>query len=422
MGVDRPQAAIKHVRSAPEPAKDAAVLLRRLGFALLVLVMPVAAIFARRAVVILAPLGALLLILATLIESDGRQPFRALKGLLLTPSAAAVGFLGLWATASLLWSPFPEEAAERLARVLGTALLALTAAASLPPRMRASNLHLVPLGVGIGLVGVIAVMLLSPATAGMKDADGLVVERSVTSLLLLVWPAIGWLIIRDHRMPAIALAAATAVAVLITGSPLVLAAAFAGALAYGLTATSRVNGVRIVRAVIAGAILMAPLIPLLLLPLFKSTLGTLDPATQSVRIWANLVRDEPLRLITGHGLETALRGQLTGLLPLGAPRSFLFEIWYELGMLGAAASALALWLAVRASIRLGEAMTPCLVGAIASAFTLMCLGAGGAQVWWLTSVTVTAIAFTAVVRGQFKTTRPKARLTMPPAPGGGVTP
>ena len=61
-------------------------------------------------------------------------------------------------------------------------------------------------------------------------------------------------------------------------------------------------------------------------------------------------------------------------------------------------------------------------GAIASAFTLMCLGAGGAQVWWLTSVTVTAIAFTAVVRGQFKTTRPKARLTMPPAPGGGVTP
>ena len=55
-----------------DPAADAALLLRRLAFAILMLAIPVAALFARRALVILAPIAVVLLVLATAIDGSAR--------------------------------------------------------------------------------------------------------------------------------------------------------------------------------------------------------------------------------------------------------------------------------------------------------------------------------------------------------------
>ena len=50
---------------------------------------------------------------------------------------------------------------------------------------------------------------------------------------------------------------------------------------------------------------------------------------------ADIVLHEPLRLFTGHGVDTAVRGVEAGLIASPIPRVVLFEIWYELGVIGA---------------------------------------------------------------------------------------
>ncbi len=60
---------IRNNAQAPlDPATDAALLLRRIGFGTLALVLPLAALVSRRAAVVLVPIGVVLLIIATLIE------------------------------------------------------------------------------------------------------------------------------------------------------------------------------------------------------------------------------------------------------------------------------------------------------------------------------------------------------------------
>ena len=123
-----------------------------------------------------------------------------------------------------------------------------------------------------------------------------------------------------------------------------------------------------------------------------------------------MIVDEPVRLITGHGFETALRGRFVGLLDPGAPSTFLFEVWYELGVVGALAGAVALYRAARSAGRDHPLLVPGIVAAFATAFAFACLGIGTAQVWWFTALAVTILMFVAIERGQFRTTRPKAML------------
>jgi hypothetical protein len=157
-------------------------------------------------------------------------------------------------------------------------------------------------------------------------------------------------------------------------------------------------------------LLFAPLLPFILKPLAAAILGATDPTTVSLDAWRFVVLDEPVRLITGHGFETALRGRFVGLLPLQSPSTLLFEIWYELGLVGAVSGAIALYAAVRGTGELVPSLVPGMVAAFASAYALACLGIGSAQAWWFTALAVVVLIFVAVERGQFRTTRPKAIL------------
>jgi hypothetical protein len=123
-----------------------------------------------------------------------------------------------------------------------------------------------------------------------------------------------------------------------------------------------------------------------------------------------VVADEPVRLITGHGFETALRARFVGLLSPNAPNTLLFEIWYELGIVGAAAAAVALYLSARDAARDHPPLVPGVMAAFATAFAFACLGIGTAQVWWLTTLIAVIVIFVAAERGQFRTARPKAML------------
>ena len=388
-----------------DPAADAAALLRRIGFGILMLVLPVAALVARRAVVILAPLGVILLVIAAVVDGGGRPPLEGIRRLALSRAGLAGLLVLFWCGLSLVWTPFPAEASERLLNLAGTVLMAIAGYFALPDRMRSANLYILPVGVALAAVAAIGLAL---AVEGDESVQNL--DRGLTVLVLLLWPAMGWLRSRGRHLESVALAGLVAVAALLGPFPLPLQGLAAGALLFAIAAVSPRAGAILAAALIAGLLVLAPLLPFVLHPLAAAVLGPADPAVQSLESWRLVVMGEPARLITGHGFETALRGRFVGLLPPNAPSTLLFEVWYELGVIGALAGAVALATAAGRAGRDHPLLVPGIVGAFAAAFAFACLGIGTAQVWWFTALVVTVLVFVAAERGQFRTTRPKAIL------------
>lgn len=390
-----------------DPSADAAAMLRRIGFATLFFAIPLAGLFTRRALVILAPLAIVLIVLAAFLDGSTRHSRDRLIGLAASPAGIAGAVLLVWMGLSLIWTPFLPQASERVLNLAAMALVALAGYLALPERMRSANLYLLP--IGVGLAALIALFL------GVQDDrraafDEQSLERGMTVLVLLLWPAVSWLHSRGRSLGALLLALAVAVQTLFTPSGLPLYGLVAGAVVFAVTAASPPAGARLTALAMAGLLLLAPVLPFVLTPLAEALLGAASPATVSLDVWRGLILDEPLRLLTGHGLETALRGRAFGLVPAAAPFSVLFEIWYDLGAVGAVAGAVLLYRSAAAQEGHRFVLEPGIMAAFASAFTLGCLGFGTLQIWWFTALTVVVLVFVAVGRGQFRTTRPKAQL------------
>jgi hypothetical protein len=402
-----PARMVRPVSQTANPSADAAAMLRRLGFAILFFAVPLAALFTRRALVVMAPLAVILLVLASVLDGSARHA----RDKMLAPATSTGGIAGLvllfWAGLSLAWTPFLPEASERLFNIAGMILMGLSGYLAVPERMRAANLYLLPVGVGLAaLIGI----LLALQGGSRFDPEGLSLERGMLMLALLVWPALAWLHSRGRNLEAVALALAVAVAALLTREGLPLYGLAAGAIVFVLTAASPRVGPRLIGLIMAGLLLLAPLLPFLLKPLAVSLLGAKASVTVSLDVWRQIVLSEPLRLLTGHGLETALRGRSFGLVPRNAPSTLLFEIWYELGVVGAVAASLLLYRAA-VDIRSHRAtVAPGIMAAFACAYALGCLGIGTTQVWWFAALVVLVLIFVAIERGQFRTTRPKAIL------------
>jgi len=396
------------VRSAFQTANasaDAAAVLRRLGFAILFFAVPLAALFTRRALVVMAPLAVILLVLASVLDGNARHAWDKLVALATSRGGIAGLVLLFWAALSLVWTPFTAQATERLFNITGMILMGLGGYLAVPERMRSANLYLLP--VGLGLAALIGIPLALEGGSRF-DPEGLSLERGMLMLVLLLWPALAWLHSRGRNLEAIGLALAVGVAALLTRGGLPLYGLVAGALVFVLTAYSQALGARLTGLVMAGLLLLAPILPFLLKPLASGLLGARSPVTASLEAWRRIIVSEPLRLLTGHGLETALRGRSFGLVPRNAPSTLLFEVWYELGLVGAVAGSVLLYQAATGIRSHRASVAPGIMAAFACAYTLGCLGIGTAQVWWFTALVVLVLIFVAIERGQFRTTRPKA--------------
>lgn len=398
---------VRPVTQTANPSADAAAMLRRLGFAILFFAVPLAALFTRRALVVMAPLAVILLVLASVLDGSAKHAREKMLALATSTGGIAGLVLLFWAGLSLAWTPFLPEASERLFNIAGMILMGLGGYLAVPERMRAANLYLLP--VGAGLAAVISIPLALQGGSRF-DPEGLSLERGMLMLALLIWPALAWLHSRGRNLEAVALALAVAVAALLTREGLPLYGLAAGALVFVLTAASPKLGPRLVGLVMAGLLLFAPLLPFLLKPLAAGFFGARAPVTASLEVWRQIVLNEPLRLLTGHGLETVLRGRYFGLIPRNAPSTLLFEIWYELGVVGAVAASLLLYRSVVGIQSHRATVAPGIMAAFACAYTLGCLGIGTTQVWWFTALVVLVLIFVAIERGQFRTTRPKAIL------------
>lgn len=393
-----------------DPAADAGLLLRRIGFATLTLAVPVAALVSRRAAVVLAPIGVALLLLAMLIDRSGPGIARGLRSALLVPAGLCTLLAFCWAALSLAWTEFPVSAFEKLLNLALAAGLALVGVAALPERMRSANLYLMTLGAGGAVLLAVGLLLSGALDVSPADVEGGSFERGMIILALFIWPAIGWLVSRGRRVEALLLAALGLSVALLGPSQGIAGALFVGGIAFGVATLEPVRGPRWIAHLCAAAVVSAPLLPFALRPLFKAVFGALDPYALAARVWTEVVRLEPERLVTGHGLDTAFRGRFSGVLPPESPTSALFEVWYDLGMVGALALAAALWFAL---VRIGRNDGPLAatkIGAIVTAFSLAAIGLAVSQVWWTTALGIVALAFVAGDRGQFRTKRPKARM------------
>ncbi|MGI6244767.1 MAG: O-antigen ligase family protein [Pseudochelatococcus sp.] len=402
----------RHHTTPLDPAADAAALLRRLGFAILVVLLPSATFLSRRATVILAPVGVSLLILSSVIEAPPRGFVRVLTAIARHPAGmAGILFVG-WAALSIIWAPDRGEAGDKLFNAVQAIVLGVLGVSTLPDRVRASNLYLT--GIGVALAALLALALIVTGARETLTDEAAIFERGLTGLALMVWPALAWLESRGRRGLAAALVLVTAVTLVMARAVVPLIGFAVAAAVYGLTWWRPAAGNRVAAWGSAGFLLVAPLLAVLISPAATRLLAEENTVRAAIAAWHTLVLTAPDSFLIGHGLDTVLPARLSGAVPVSTPHGLPFEIWFELGAVGAVLASLTLYFVARrfdamASGPAGSAqLVPGLTAAFAAAFTLAVLGAGVAFPWRMMTLAVVVIAFAAVTRGQFRTRRPKA--------------
>lgn len=408
-------------RPIDDPAADAALLLIRLALVVLAFAAPLSIVISRRAIFTLLPVGAGLLIMAATLLPKPRVRDRLTFGLASLVGAGLVGLMA-WSGLSIVWTPFPIDAAQRWGREVLTLLIVATAVLVLPERTRTSNLYLFPLGLAATALATAAAAVLGPTAMGaFQDAEP-TLERAVIGLVMLVWPGIAALAIRERWISAGLLVVGVALAAMVAWTSVALIALALGALVFSLATIDAPKTGTVMAALVAAMVLLAPAATVVavqpsaaLADRIGDQLPAVGDVAQSTEVWADLVRAELPRLVTGHGLDMAARAGMSGFIPAGAPRGALFVTWYELGVLGAIAVAAMAGGALHAAGRASPTLAPFLLAEIVSGFAIAVWGFDSTQLWWFTVLGVVALAFANAVRGQYRTDRPAVRVA--PASG-----
>ena len=389
---------------SPPAAQSASQFLRRMGFIALA-VAPLFSQLSRRGFVIIMPLGAILLILARLIETDGQEPFASMRSNLANFSAWPILFFIGWAGLSMIWSPFAGEALIRYLNLIALSLMLFATIQSLGNHIRTANLNLLPIGLGTSLALALFANGQSMANNPFLSENTSPERLPVLSVILLI-PATAWLLSRRRIGIWLALLVCTCGALAVLEAYTALIALFLSLGIYGINLLRPRLARGLTLASTALLVLVAPLLPFLLRPLTKLLYGSTDMTMDALRAWGRLVQKEPLRLLTGHGFDVTMRAKAAGLIEAATPRGLLFEIWYELGFLGVLALALLFF----ASVRFARQQPPHIASGILSSliccFIFAVAGQATMQAWWLTLIGLLMIHLVAIAHGQYLTRRP----------------
>jgi hypothetical protein len=168
----------------------------------------------------------------------------------------------------------------------------------------------------------------------------------------------------------------------------------------------------------AATIGLAPLFVLVAQPLLRLILNVrlpaLPPPYPGIAYAFSIVTRDAPRLITGHGFETVAHGVQVGALPPQTPHVALFQIWYELGIVGAWVLAAIAFLSFRAIGGLAPRISPYLMAGFA---TVIALGVTCASLddWtWLMMIGLAIVAGDAASRSFYLTRRPSAETLSQP--------
>ena len=402
----------QQVRS--NPAADAAALLNRIGVGILTLLVPTLLMVARHPVFVLFPVGVALIIIAALLDPQNHTGTQMRLGLL-SPIMAAFLLFFLWSWVSLLWAPHKIDAALRYGKVMGTLGVGLLAVAFMPERTRLANLYLAAIGLGAAVVaGLVLAVLWRWRGESARFADDASLVRGALGAVVLLWPALGALALRARWDRATLLAGGVAVLTLLTGATLAAAALVVGILVFALAVNRPMVAGMVVASLTGVLMLAAPLLPTMaswLMP-HMAGLPQVQGVLASVVPWRQIFSSEGAGLLIGHGIDAAAQKAMAGLLPSAAINGILFQIWFDLGLLGAffgaALIGLGLWAAARADARLA----PFMVAGIASALTIAATHFTLSQIWWVNVVGVAGLVMAHNLRGLYIEERPKLRGAM----------
>jgi hypothetical protein len=400
----------QRIKATSDPATDAAALILRLGMVVLAILIPCASVISRRPLFVLMPIGAVLVILGSRLAPRRRpHTLRRLGEALASPLGLATVLLVAWAGLSFLWTPFPSLALDRFLKTAGTVLLAGVAMGGLPYNVRASNSNLLPIGVAAAALALIVVAIVAPETARLSEIDTNTVQRATIGVVVLVWPALGALAMRERVAAAGIVAVMVAVAAVIVWLPSALAAVIFAILTFSFAYSDPARTGIVLGWLVAALIFFAPAIPLVATALMPARV---DPngALAVFPAWAAVIKSDGMHLITGHGFDSSVRAYISGRLSGAAPRGLLFEIWYELGIFGAASAAALAALAFSVAGQASRVLAPFLLAALACIFALGASGLAIAQLWWLTLLCTAAISFAIVLRGQHRPERVRAQV------------
>lgn len=386
-----------------EPIREAAHLLRRIAFFLLFGAAPAFSPYSKRSLMVFATIGAVILILAAVIEGDvfSRRWSNPVLPLLVFFIAGATYLF--WCGVSLTWTPFPGESGERYATFITIALVGVLLIIITPQRVSASRLYILSGGVAIGWI-----MCLGLSFAPDQDIDHGVVDRSLVTLALLIPPVAVWLIYRRRDVLAILLVLCALIAAVILKNVAVSVGLIA-AIAVFLASLAKPDTTRYYLGLALGLVIFfSPLLPLLLNWPIGIILGPDHAVARIFDGWFRIIADEPFRLLTGHGFDTIGRAAAAGLIPPDAPNGMLIDTWYELGLIGAVALAAALTSLVMLSSTMTRASAAAAQSVIVAVVVIGAFGGNVPQTPWLTSLALAAVAVAALERGQYKTARPRS--------------
>ncbi|MFZ3325331.1 MAG: hypothetical protein WA231_05290 [Methylocella sp.] len=397
------------MRFSDTPAEAAAKLLMRLGLATLFVGLPCAGILWRGAIYVVLPVGAILILLGALLDAPPHA-WRRLRDAIFSPAGGAALLVALWAAVSVIWTPFPAEAGERFLQFAGATSLAVLAAVYLPQKTKTLDFYLLPLGIAAASAATLALAYFdTPWFFGGFEFDETLYERATITSIVLVWPALGFLSLREHWIAAAILAVLVASVALAGFAQIALLAMGAGAFTFAMAMSRPAQTARFFAWLFASLILFSPLLPLLYRLVLWIT--GFDPGTGSapMLIWSELVVSQWPRLITGHGLDFVHRGLSLGYLPEATPRSLLLVLWSDFGLVGAAGFTVLAVQAFKFAGRLPAKTAPALLAALVAILTIAILGNATSQIWWLTLLNCEAIAFALLVKGVDRARRPDVR-------------
>ena len=380
----------------------------RLGFVVLALGAPCAEALSSRAIFLFFPIGATLLLVGAMLDPE--QGFIArVRWVAGAPLAWAGLALFGWAALSLAWTPFFAEGGQHLLKLAGTILVTMLLIASAREHTRAADLYMFPIGVLLAMQAIVALAIARREHLAFDLPD---LDHSGVALVVLLFPAMGCLAARGRNGLARLLMILALAFTFAIGAPTTATALLVGFTALSFAISDVERTVFDLGLAAAAAILLAPILPAVSPTLshwiLQSKLSDLPDPFTPLAVASEIVLRDPARLFTGRGIDAAIKGMEAGLLPQRIPRVILFEIWYELGFIGAVLAAGVAWFGFGALGRAGDKVAPYLIAAFAADLALGFVGQDFSQMWWINLLAVSAICGAAAVRSQYRTQRPSA--------------